>query len=83
MELFVQVIGWIGTFLIILAYALVSTKKLEGNSTAYQVINLCGALGVGASVFYQKAWAALALEIVWAIIAIGILVQRRKHNTPR
>ena len=78
MGLFAQSVGWVGTFLIILAYILVSTKKLEGNSPTYQLINLFGALGVGVSVFYQKAWPALALEIVWAIIAIAILMKRRR-----
>jgi len=29
----IDVIGWIGAVAILVAYALVSTKKLEGNST--------------------------------------------------
>ncbi len=78
MELFATIVGWIGTFLIVLAYVLVSLKKVEENSTVYQALNLFGAFGVGINVFYQHAWPAVALEIVWAIIAIGILVKRRK-----
>lgn len=77
MGLFVQIIGWIGTFLIILAYVLVSFKKVAGDSRKYQIMNLFGALGVGINVFYQRAWPALVLEIVWAIIAIVILANRR------
>ncbi|HRH23712.1 MAG TPA: hypothetical protein PK295_03725 [Candidatus Magasanikbacteria bacterium] len=78
MELFATIVGWIGTFLIVLAYILVSLKKVEGNSTVYQMINLFGALGVGINVFYQQAWPALALEVVWGIIAIVILVKKMK-----
>lgn len=78
MALFATIVGWIGTFLIVLAHALVSTKKVEGTSVVYQVMNLFGALGVGINVFYQSAWPAVVLQIVWGIVAIGVLVKGRK-----
>jgi len=70
METLIQTAGWIGTALIITAYFLVSTKKLGGESRLYQVMNLVGAIGVGANVFHQSAWPALALQVVWGLIAI-------------
>ena len=78
MGVIVQILGWIGTFLIILAYILVSNKKVEGNSTSYQVMNLFGALGVGINVLYQRAWPAVALEVIWIVIAVVILVKAKK-----
>lgn len=78
MELFATIVGWVGTCLIVLAYALVSTKKVQGNSTLYQTLNLFGAAGVGINVFYQSAWPAVALQIVWGIIAIVSLVKSKK-----
>lgn len=78
MENFIQIAGWIGTFLIILAYFLVSNKKVDGSNKYYQLINLFGAVGVGINVFHQHAWPALVLEIVWGIIAITSLL---KNNT--
>lgn len=78
MELFSQVIGWIGTFLIVLAYFLVSNKKVTGDNKSYQAINLIGAICVGVNVYYQHAWPALALQIVWGIIAIVALVKSGK-----
>ena len=47
MEILSQTIGWIGTALIVIAYFLVSSKKVEGNSKIYQTINLLGAICVG------------------------------------
>ncbi|MFA6514867.1 MAG: hypothetical protein WCT42_01210 [Candidatus Paceibacterota bacterium] len=70
MEIFLQSIGWVGTFLIILAYFLVSNNKIKADSKGYQLINLFGAIFVGFNVFHQQAWPALVLQIVWAIIAI-------------
>ncbi len=76
MDIFATAVGWIGTFLIVLAYALVSAKKVESNSILYQALNLFGALGVGINVFYQQAWPAFALQIVWGVIAVSVLVKK-------
>lgn len=70
MAFFIQAIGWVGMSLIVLAYFLISNQYVGGNSAVYQFMNFFGALGVGVNVFYQKAWPALALQVVWALIAI-------------
>ena len=78
MEIASQIIGWIGTFLIVLAYFLVSTKKVDGQSKSYQTLNLLGAIAVGVNVLHQHAWPALALQIIWGIIAIISLIKTKK-----
>jgi hypothetical protein len=75
MEILIQVVGWIGTILVVLAYILVSTKKLDGASAYYQLLNLLGAACVGVNVYYQRAWPSFALNMVWCAIAIGTLVK--------
>ena len=75
MGILIQICGWIGTFLIVFAYYLLSTDKIDSNSSKYQWINLIGALAIGVHVLYQKAWAAVTLEVIWAIIAIGALMR--------
>jgi len=78
METLIQIAGWVGTFFIVFAYFLVSYKKVGGDSKIYQAMNLLGAIGVGVNVFHQQAWPAVALQIVWGIIAIIALVKRQK-----
>ncbi len=78
MEPLVHIFGWIGMVLIVLAYYLVSNKKLDPAGKTYQWMNLAGCLGVGVNVFYQKAWPAVALEIVWGLIAITALIRAWK-----
>lgn len=68
--MFSEIVGWIGAVLVIGAYFLVSTKKLSPTSNTYQLMNLLGALGVGANVLVQKAYPSLAIQIVWGLIAI-------------
>ena len=78
METLIQIVGWGGTFLIVFAYFLVSYKKVDGSSKIYQAMNLLGAIGVGVNVFHQQAWPAVALQVVWGIIAIVALIKKQK-----
>lgn len=78
MEIFAQIVGWIGAFLVVLAYFLVSYKKVQGDSRIYQLMNLVGAIGVGINASYQEAWPSFAIQIVWGIIAILALIKSVK-----
>lgn len=55
-----------------------SSKKVDASSAAYQAMNLLGALGVGANVYVQRAWPALALQVIWGVIAILSLLRARR-----
>lgn len=76
MEVLIQTVGWVGSFLIVLAYFLVSYKKVDAGGKTYQAMNLFGALGVGVNVFHQQAWPAVALQVVWGIIAVLALMKK-------
>lgn len=72
-----EIIGWVGTILIVIAYFLISWKKVESTNKYYQLINLVGAIAVGVNVFTNKAWPAFALQVVWGLIAISSLVKSK------
>ena len=74
MKVLTTATGWIGMFLIVLAYILISLQYAKGNSMSYQFINIVGASCLGINAFYQKAWPIVVLEIVWILIAIVSLV---------
>ena len=77
METLIQTIGWVGTFLIVFAYfLLIVSKKVDEDNKYYQAMNLLGAIGVGISVFHYQVWSAVALQIVWGIVAIFALVKK-------
>ena len=75
----IEIIGWIGTFLILTAYLLVSTERLKPKATAYILMNLFGAIFIGVNVFDNQAWPALALQIVWGAVAIISLTKSAKN----
>lgn len=69
--------------MVVIAYFLVSYKKINSDSRLYQGINLLGALFVGIYVFSQQAWPAVTLQVVWGIIAISALVKSATNKTEK
>lgn len=76
-----NIVGWIGTLLIVVAYYLVSSKKVSGDSKNYQLLNFFGALGIIVNTYVQKAWPAMTLNVIWAIIAVKTLLLMREDKT--
>ena len=69
-----EIIGWIGTGLILTAYALGSFRIIEISSLVYQIMNLLGAMGVMYISFKKKTYQPGFLNLVWALIALISLV---------
>jgi drug/metabolite transporter (DMT)-like permease len=70
----IDVIGWIGAVAILVAYALVSARKLEGNSLPYQLLNLAGGACLIVNTIYYRAYPSTFVNLVWAGIAIYTIV---------
>jgi phosphatidylserine synthase len=69
MDQFINIIGWIGAILYLVAYGLVFAKKVEGDSRLYQGLNiLAGALLI-VNTFYLRAYPSAGLNIAWVGIA--------------
>ena len=73
-KIFIEIFGWYGTVVIVLAYVLVSFSVLQSNSIWYQILNGTGALGVVAVSFYKKTYQPGVLNIIWATVAIISIV---------
>ena len=71
-----DICGWVGMILVLLAYALLSTKKIDNGKT-YQVINLVAALLMAIGVYPKKAWFSFTLQVAWAIIAIIAIIKMK------
>ena len=71
----VHVIGFIGTFLVLGAYFLLSAGRIRSASFAYQGTNLLGAALLVAYAVLLSAWASIALNVVWGLIAMVALTR--------
>ncbi len=68
-QIAVEVVGWIGALLILLAYVLVTLGRLTGQSLAFQWMNLFGAAGFIINGWWHEALPSTALNLVWMLIA--------------
>jgi hypothetical protein len=78
-NLFINILGWTGSILFLLAYTLVSLKKTEGDSLLYQSLNIVAGIFLVIYTFTLEAYATMALNGIWAII--GLLTLGRKWLT--
>ena len=75
----IDLLGWTGSILFLLAYTLVSLKKTEGDSVMYQSMNIIAGIFLVIYTFTLEAYATMALNGVWAII--GLITLGRKWLT--
>jgi hypothetical protein len=68
LELAVEVVGWAGAALILLAYLLLSAGKLTGQSLVYQGMNVVGAAGFVINGWWHGALPSASLNVLWLLI---------------
>ena len=78
-KLLINILGWTGSVLYLVAYALVSLKRAEGDSLLYQGMNIIAGILLVIYSYSLGAYATTGLNAVWA--AIGIFTLGRKWLT--
>ena len=72
----INILGWTGSILYLLAYALVSAKKTEGDSLLYQGINIFAGTLLVIYTLALGAYATTGLNAVWVVIGVLTLGRR-------
>lgn len=67
-ELLINIIGWIGTILLVAAYILVSRDYFNAQSFWYQMMNLLGSGFLVVNTIYFGAYPSTAVNIIWVFI---------------
>lgn len=83
-EMTLDVLGWIGTALIVAAYALISANRLDGSSLLYQGMNIVGSVFVGANALYYGAYPSVGINVLWILIgafALQRILLRRQSTS--
>ncbi len=84
MDIFFEVVGWVGTVFILAGYFLLSVGRIP-NGRIYQWFNLVGAIGLLINGAIHGAWPSVILNVVWIAIAVFALIQllrKRPVNSP-
>jgi len=80
LSLTVEIVGWAGAVLILLAYLLLSMGRLTGQSILYQGMNVVGATGFAVNGWWHGALPSASLNVIWLLIGAWALwrIQRRR-----
>ena len=85
-EVAVEILGWAGASLILLAYLLLSAGKVTGHSLVYQAMNVVGAAGFIVNGWWHGAIPSAVLNVIWMLIGTfalwRILARRRVSDVP-
>ncbi len=66
-----DIAGWIGALILLLAYGMVSFKKLRPDSGWYQLLNAIGSGLLIVNTVYYRAYPSAFVNIVWILIAMS------------
>jgi uncharacterized membrane protein YedE/YeeE len=73
--------GWLGAAALLVAYAMVSSKRLEGDSTAYQLLNIAGSLLLAANTIFYRAYPSSFVNLIWIGIAVFSIATRKRLSS--
>lgn len=76
----IEVAGWAGALLILLAYLLLSIDRLTGQSALYQGLNVVGAAGFVVNGWWHGAIPSATLNLVWLLIGAWALWRIRNRQ---
>ncbi|MCH7803947.1 MAG: hypothetical protein IH937_07665 [Acidobacteria bacterium] len=72
-DVWIDILGWIGAIALLVAYALISAKRVEGDSTGYQLLNLVGSFLLILNTLYYGAYPSSFLNLFWIAVALYAL----------
>lgn len=81
MELAIEIVGWIGAALVLIAYGLLSAHKLNSRSVSYHALNIGGSIGLVINSFWSGAIPSAAVNVIW--MGIGAHAIWRNSRKPQ
>jgi hypothetical protein len=79
-QLLIDITGWAGSVMVLIAYGLLSMHKLTANSKFYQSLNILGSACLIINTIFYRAFPSTFVNIVWLIIALIALVNIFKSH---
>ena len=75
MELVINILGWLGSVEVLVAFGLNTYQKIKSDSLAYITLNLTGGIFLVIYSFYYHAFANTFINVVWVAVAVGAIVK--------
>jgi hypothetical protein len=72
----IDTIGWLGSVLVVVAYALNIYKKLNSNSLVYYLLNIVGSGCLIINTIYHRAYPSTVVNVIWILIALIAITKK-------
>jgi hypothetical protein len=74
----VEIIGWIGTILIVGSYFLNINGKIKSTSIPYILSNLVGGILFSIYTYAHRTYPNMVVNVIWVVIAVAALLKKDK-----
>ena len=81
LALTMEVLGWMGGVILIVAYALVSFGKLLARSPVFHWLNCVGSLMLAVNSAWHSAWPSVCVNMIWIGVGVAALLRNRPFRT--
>jgi hypothetical protein len=75
-----EILSWIGAFILILSYLLLSINKLSSKSVIYHFMNLIGSIIFILFSISKNANASIFINSIFALIALITIIKLKKDE---
>jgi len=79
-NILVEIVGWIGSALVVAAYFLNMRGLLPSDAAVYKWLNIIGSLGLIVLTLYHRAIPSAVVNIIWTVVGISALFNPRKRK---
>ncbi len=73
----IEIIGWIGTVLIVGAYFLNINGKVKSTSVTYILTNIIGGVLFSIYTYAHRTYPNMVVNVVWVIIAVAAILKKK------
>jgi hypothetical protein len=80
MGIVIDIVGWVGSVLILAAYGLNSYQKIKSDSLGYYLLNLSGGICLIIYSIQKEAFANTFINVIWVLVAIPAIIGILKHG---
>lgn len=74
--LFIDAIGWFGSALVVVAYAMNMFNRMRADSLPYYLLNIVGSICLIANTLYHHAVPSAVVNMIWVALAMWAMGRR-------
>ncbi|HUP11538.1 MAG TPA: hypothetical protein VM187_04985 [Niastella sp.] len=77
MDTLIEILGWVGSLLVVIAYTMNLNKKMDADSAAYYAMNIAGSGFLIINTAFHHAFPSMVVNIIWVLIPVFTIIRHR------